>query len=421
LKIKSFRVAGIRCFEDTLDVELSPRCNIFVGQNNTGKSTLLRALMALQGQGFSANVDLRSGSASSYYQVQLVEVPPQAKLPLRQRPQNGANIDAARIYHGTPPNQQPGFVHIQLSDEGGLFMPTRPYHGIIPFLARRKASAFDQNIAAAMQANVSGTLSNLYSRIDLVATSGHPRHDSFRAAVNEIVGIPITTKASPSGKEAGFYLSDDEFVTLERMGDGITEMVALIVELCLERDRIFILEEPETNLHPKGLKALLAMVMSSTTNQFVIATHSNIVVRELGSDNTTKIFHLYRDGLDHKAASHITAVGSDQSARMNLLRELGYEFVDLGLFEAWLFLEESSAEQVVGEILIPLFVPALKGRLRTYSAAGVTNVEPSVSEFQRLITYLHLEPAYRDRIWVRTDGDSAGTKLWKKFGRNLRT
>jgi hypothetical protein len=93
------------------------------------------------------------------------------------------------------------------------------------------------------------------------------------------------------------------------------------------------------------------------------------------------------------------------------LRGLGYEFADMELHEGWLFLEESSAEVVIEQILIPNFALKLKGRLRTFSSSGVTNMEPSISAFQRLITFVHLEPVYQGKVWVRTDGDEAGLKV----------
>jgi hypothetical protein len=196
------------------------------------------------------------------------------------------------------------------------------------------------------------------------------------------------------------------------MGDGVIEMVALIVELCLERDKIFVLEEPETNLHPNGLKALLGMIRSSLEqNQFLISTHSNIVVRELAFDNRTKLYRVGRDGEDRSAPSSVEEVPRTASAHAAVLRELGYEFTDFGLYDGWFFLEESSAETVINEILIPAFAPRLKGRLRSFSASGVTNMEPSIAEFQRLITFVHLEAAYQGRLWVRVDGDSSGREV----------
>jgi len=250
----------------------------------------------------------------------------------------------------------------------------------------------------------------------MLATVGHPHHDIFQQAIREIVGVPITTRAAPQGKEAGFYFDATAFVSLERMGDGVTEMVALIVELCLEKDKVFVLEEPETNLHPRGLRALLSLVRASMEdNQFIIATHSNVVIRDLAFDERTKVFRVAKDGPGITAPSKITEVPRDPVSHGSLLRELGYEFADMGLHEAWLFLEESSAERVIQDFLIPVFVPELAGRVRTFAAGGVGNLEPALSDFQRLTTYLHLQPIYRGKLWLRADGDAPGRDAIKKI------
>src|SRR5690242_3830301 len=43
--IKSFRLTGYSAFSDTGLVELGPSYNLFIGQNNVGKSALLRSLV----------------------------------------------------------------------------------------------------------------------------------------------------------------------------------------------------------------------------------------------------------------------------------------------------------------------------------------------------------------------------------------
>ena len=293
-----------------------------------------------------------------------------------------------------------------------IFDTNRPHHIVVPFLARRKASAFNEGISSGAHVPITGTLQNLYSNIDVLATAGHPEHETYLAATREILGMTITTKPSSGGKVAGFYLESDSFVTLDRMGDGVTEIIALIAELCLARNKIFVLEEPETNLHPRGLKALLNMVRASADhNQFFIATRSNVVVRELGGEDDSLVYRVYRDGETPQSPSRIEEVERSPAAHMRLLRELGYEFTDFELHGGWLFLEESSAERIIRDVLIPLFAPKLRGRLRTFASDGVDNLEPSVSEFRRLITFVHLQPAYEGRIWVRADGDDAGTKV----------
>ena len=295
-----------------------------------------------------------------------------------------------------------------------IFNQVRPFHQIVPFLSRRKAPGYSYTVNSSVQNEVSGTLNNLSARVDLLATSGHFDHEAFKSAVLDIVGLPITTTSHPGGKQAGFFFDRETFIPIERMGEGVSEMVGLIVELCTERDRVFIIEEPEANLHPEALKALLNLVRTAAEhNQIIIATHSNVVLRELG--DKAKLFRVYNDSTDVRAPSHVQEVGTDLISRSELLAELGYTFADYNLYEAWLFLEEASAERVIRDILIPQFIPKLQGRVRTFSSAGVNNMDRSLDDFTRLITFTHLEPVYQGKIWIMLDGDPAGLDTLEKI------
>ena len=412
MKIKTLRLVGIRAFEDTGTISMSSTCNVFVGENNAGKSTLLKGLLAYQGFPFSEE-DVRPNVTQSYHAITIAGTYTTPRIG-----HLSTVTDADRIIFRTLRGAQPDTNNLNpLQISNDLWLPNvRPNHYIVPFLARRKAQAFNQNVATQSQNAVEGTFSNLYSRIDLLATAGHPRHLEFQHAVRDIVGVPITTRAALNGKEAGFYFDQENFVSLERMGDGVSEMVALIVELCLEKDKIFVLEEPETNLHPRGLRALLSMVRSSMEyNQFVIATHSNIVIRDLAFDERTKVFRVARTGPAATDPSVVAEIAHDPISHAELLSELGYEFADMGLHEGWLFLEESSAERVIRDILIPIFLPQLDGRIRTFAAGGTGNLEPSLADFQRLTTYLHLQPIYKGKLWIRADGDPSGKEVISKI------
>lgn len=416
MKIKTLRLVGIRAFEDTETLSMSPTCNVFVGQNNSGKSTLLKGVLAYQGFSFSEE-DVRPHVTQSYYAI---TTSGDFISPHIGSIQNEVGQDRIifRVLRGSGPNTD-GLYPIVVSQDPWI-PSVRPNHYIVPFLARRKAQAFNQNIATAAQNVVDGTFSNLYSRIDLLATAGHPCHSQFQQAISDIVGVPITTRAAPGGKEAGFYFDQYNFVSLERMGDGVSEMVALIVELCLEKNKIFVLEEPETNLHPRGLRALLAMVRCSMEhNQFIVATHSNIVIRDLAFDERTKVFRVSRTGSTATNSSVVSEIKRDPISHAELLKELDYEFADMGLHEGWLFLEESSAERVIRDILIPMFVPKLGGRIRTFATGGTGNLEPAIADFQRLTTFLHLQPIYRGKLWIRADGDPSGRAAIAKIRQNF--
>ena len=400
------QLQGVRCFQDTGQLDFGQNCNVFVGRNNSGKTTLLRAILSLQGMGLDGS-DIRAGfNETSWMKFSLIELPMSAPLTAGRPNQESFEINYS--FRGNQPHSW-GLPGIALGANQPLFPNDRPRHQFIIFSSRRKAQTFSHDITSTLQNQLNGTLSNLYARLDLLATGGHPKHNVFMSAVEEIVGLQITTKGTGSGKEGGYYFDEDTFISLEKMGEGVSEIVSLIVELCLEKNRVFILDEPETSIHPSGLRALMALVKeSSARNQFLIATHSNIVVRELADFADSKIFNVYKDGELPTSGSKIEEVSKTPEARRSLLSELGYEFADFGLFEGWLFLEESSAETILRDVLIPLFAKSLQTRLRTFSSKGAGNLDKAVANFLQLTTFIHLQPVYENRLWIRADDDCAG-------------
>jgi predicted ATP-dependent endonuclease of OLD family len=206
------------------------------------------------------------------------------------------------------------------------------------------------------------------------------------------------------------------------MGAGVANCVGLIVELLNAKKRLFLIEEPETELHPAALRALLDLIIDSARsngNQFIISTHSNIVVRHLGSLPMTVINEVQRVPDSNPPKSTVRLVGADARSRIDLLASLGYQFSDFELYSGWLILEESSAEAIIREFLLKWFAPKLVGRLCTIAAGGAQDVEPRFVEFARIFTFIHKEPAYKNRAWVVCDGDEAGlntvTKLKERF------
>lgn len=224
------RLVRIRCFEDTGDIDFSDDFNIFIGKNNSGKSSLLKGILTLQGFNLEGN-DIRPShyTLPSFVTVVIDNIEQTDQLGIGRNP----SVSFLRVLVHLRGQTSETFAPIatQIDFRSQIFANNRPHHTIIPFLARRKAANFSHDVSLAGQSAVTGTLAALYGRIDSLATYGHPDHEKFREAVQRIVGIPITMKASSQGKEARFYFDHSNFVTLERMGDGVSEMVALIVEL----------------------------------------------------------------------------------------------------------------------------------------------------------------------------------------------
>ena len=77
----------------------------------------------------------------------------------------------------------------------------------------------------------------------------------------------------------------------------------------------------------------------------------------------------------------------EENDRINILTKMGYELIDFLTWNAWLILEESSAERIIREYFIKWFTPKLVGKLRTISANGRDNVKPRLFDFLRLFRH----------------------------------
>jgi predicted ATP-dependent endonuclease of OLD family len=95
---------------------------------------------------------------------------------------------------------------------------------------------------------------------------------------------------------------------------------------------------------------------------------------------------------------------------MKLLEELGYDIFDFDLYKSYLIFEESSAEALVKNFLIPVFCPLLKEKIKTIAASGADDLEPRFHDFLRLFVFIHQNPIYNSRAWVIADGDETGKK-----------
>jgi predicted ATP-dependent endonuclease of OLD family len=197
------------------------------------------------------------------------------------------------------------------------------------------------------------------------------------------------------------------------MGAGLSGALNLLVGLSQARGKLFIIEEPEDDLHPGALKKLLdAIVDASKHNQFLISTHSGIVLTRLGAAPGTIVVQVTSDGkLPPTSKFEVKDTPED---RIEILHDLGYSLADMALGEGWLIFEESTAERLVYQWLVPWFAPGLL-RLRHVSARGNERVPALLTDFKEMFLFAHLEPLYRHRAWVILDGDERSLKIIGKL------
>jgi predicted ATP-dependent endonuclease of OLD family len=253
----------------------------------------------------------------------------------------------------------------------------------------------------------------LVAKVARLSNPDYVHATEYEELCKAVLGFRISVHAAEDGvgQQAGIPVGSFGYIPIESMGEGVSSQLGLITDLCMANGNLFLIEEPENDIHPEGLKTLLNVIVEkSKTNQFIVSTHSNIVTRYLGAAPDSKIFEFESAYKPNEIpTSAIREVETTPEARIAVLRHLGYELSDFDLWDGWLILEESSAEIII-RYLIPWFVPGL-ARIRTVAAGGTSKVEPTFEDFRRLFLFTHLEPQYRGKAWVVADGDREGKKV----------
>ncbi|MFE2714017.1 ATP-dependent endonuclease [Streptomyces mirabilis] len=415
MKIARIDLENWKSFAATGQLHLGA-VNVLVGRNNSGKSAILRAVHLMQQGSAISPEDVRIGKSVARVNIILEgdhlagdvnryfgdsNITTNEPLPLSfmiGKPRNpDIGIEFNRKFDSSRTNAEPAFISAE-----------EPNNFIYTYFSKRKVFGFEEQVNRQNTVRVGTDLRFLVSKVNRLAASDYEGHDEYEKLCNEVLGFRVGTFASRNGSQAGIAIGRHDRIPLEAMGEGVSSMLGLITDLCMADGHLFLIEEPENDIHPESLKALLkAIADKSTSNQFIVTTHSNIVTRYLGAAESSKVFEVqsnYQRG--QVPSSTIREIEKTPEARIEVLRSLGYELSDFDLWDGWIILEESSAEMVIS-YLIRWFVPRL-ARVRTVSANGVTKALPTFEDFRRLFLFAHLEKHYQGRAWVVLDGDEPG-------------
>ena len=412
IKVSAVHISNYKSIADSGEIELG-QVNVLVGRNNHGKSAFIRAVHFLQQGAVYAPGDVRLGAKEATVDVSLI----------------GNDItDIGRYFHSNVSSttlklrillgsQISNGIAIQNANAPLLgfaqLQPQEPDNFIYTYLSRRKVFGFDREVDRRRTRAVQTDLRFLVAKVARLADPDYVHAAEYEQLCKAILGFRISVHAAEDGvgQQAGIPVGLYGYIPIESMGEGVSSQLGLITDLCMADGNLFLVEEPENDIHPESLKALLNVIVEkSATNQFIVSTHSNIVTRYLGAAANSKIFEFESDYKPNTVStSTIRQVESTAEARIAVLQRLGYELSDFDLWDGWLVLEESSAEIII-RYLIPWFVPEL-ARVRTVAAGGTSKVEPTFEDFRRLFLFAHLELQYRGKAWVIVDGDSEGQKV----------
>lgn len=416
MKITSLLLNNIRSYETDSIFGFSSKINLLVGPNNCGKSTVIWALSLLQADGgnWSMPIDeatLRLNTNIGAIQVRFDYCNDDLQGSLKIDPTSGIANRGVRIeftrghrFKFYPVNSE-GQIQGAWPTAIPVFSHTQPKNLFHLFLSRRKPDVYQSGVNVDAQLTVRPTIAFLAAKVDRLTSGATTPKRRFEEYLERVLGYQIATKANENGKSAGMFVGQGEdFIRIDYMGAGTSNIAAMLADLAIAKNKVFLIEEPENDIHPAALKPLLDIVAEcSADNQFIISTHSHIVLSRLATASETKVFSLLLDRSKEPPITKFETLGNSRVARLTLMNELGYELFDSGQWEAVLVLEESSAERVIRDILIPHFAPKLAGRLQTVSANSLSKVELTYDALHVTYLYLNLSPVYKDKSWVRID------------------
>ena len=444
MHVSKLRLINVRGYQNT-EISLSKGINIITGANNSGKTTILKSLYTLQSSTSLNNTDIRKMQKFCKVISTISDISENERMMFRDHKEQGgisAQSDTQVVFHEIEEaiaHTVIGNIYIdghtahEVDGTGRLVFPEGTFPGplvpfpkfasetdsnfIYPFFAKRKTSYYTSSGSISAY-GIEDDFKNLPSKIQKISALGHPQFKEFEKYCRDLLGFDIAI-AIAEGKSTepkiGIYVTDKQRIFLESMGEGVANILGLITILLTENNKLFLIEELENDIHPEVLKKILNLIIAkSFNNQFVISTHSNIVVKYLASLPETKLF--YTEWTNNVAlnevikipTSTITECENTPQKRLEILQSLGYDLFDFDLHTSYLILEESSAERIIRDFLIPDFVPELHGKIRTIAAKGVGDLIPKFNDIHRLFLYVHTIPIYHGRAWIIADGDAAG-------------
>jgi len=261
------RVENYRCIK-SVDLHLT-RLHALIGPNDSGKSSLLRAIL---------------GGTCKFWIPGVGGISHHVSMPWNQQPY--PSWDGTRQAPDAPIQT---ILNTATAGRALLRLDPDAMRAPAGLITQGESLWFSHEKGTGLPALYDALLSR-----DIGAFS--KINDRF-VSLFPTVGALRLHNASPSQKQLGLTLLDGTIVGPAEMSEGMLYWLAFAVIEHLARYAIVLIEEPENGLHPARIAEVMRVLREvSQRTQIVIATHSPLVINELRPDEVTIVTRSRAEG-----------------------------------------------------------------------------------------------------------------------------
>lgn len=453
MAIKKIKIKDFKCFSGMFELELNSGLNILVGNNETGKSTIMEAIhLALTGVYCGRNIRnelsqyVFNNTAVSAY-IQSVNagspLPPPSILieiyfdgSISPAFEGNGNTDRANSVEGlkfeiTYNNKYDDEYDKLISQKSMVSLPIEYYEASWTAFSREIITIRSIPVKSAMidssnyryqngsDVYISRIVKDLLSPEEVTAVAQAHRNmkdtfigDSSIQAINErisaessIIDGTVSLSVDLGTKNAWesslvTQLNDIPFGYIGKGAQCVLKTELALTHRQAQNAQIILLEEPESHLSFSKLNQLISAIEKKYEGkQIIISTHSSFVANKLGLD------HLLL--LDNHKVAKITDLPS-----VDFFKKIsGYDTLRMLLCKKAILVEGDSDELVIQKA----YMLKHNGRLPIEDQIDVISVGTSFLRFLEIANTLHLNVA------VVTDNDGNIEALEQKYSNYLGT